>query len=270
MASKLSTNAPCPCGSGKKIKRCCGEKARTWKPFDFGAFQLAGPLRLTAVAQSIEESPVAHWLIGCARQMTIKAMQPDAGHIDVLIALLLTATAAEAAVNRLLEALVSRDEWEGKGKAKSVERLPFLDKWEKLSETLAMDPPLRRGEWPLQALQQTLQARHDLVHFKHSKNTKVYEARGAQQILYGPTHLEIDPALLDAPKEQVARSPVEDSLQPSKAEGYYLSFADVLVPVLDACPTTDSSLAHAVAEMRKYLGVVESETPKTRRPPAGT
>lgn len=259
MADKLSRNALCPCGSGKKIKRCCGERARTWKPVDFGSFQLAGPVRVQPVAQTTEESPIAHWLIDCARQMTLKAIQQNATHGDVLVALLLTVTAAEAAVNRLLEALVSVEEWEGKGGAKSAERLPFLEKWERLSKALAIEPPLRRGEWPLQALQQTLQARHDLVHFKHGKNTKVFEARGAQQIVYDvPMNLEIDSALLEAPKEQVSRSSVEDSLQPSKAEGYYLSFADVLVPVLDACPTNDRSLVYAVREMRKALGVVES------------
>jgi hypothetical protein len=269
MVEKLSRNAPCPCGSGNKIKRCCGERARTWKPIDFGSFQLAGPVRVQAIAQTTEESPVAHWLIDCARQATLKAKQSNAVHADVLVALLLTVTAAEAVVNRLLEALVSPAEWEGNGsRAKPVERLPLTEKWEKLSKTLALDPPFRRGEGVLQAFQQTLQARHDLIHFKHGKNAKVFEARGAQQVVYDvPMNIDIDPDLLVAPKEQVARSSVEDSLQPSRAEGYYLSFAEMLVPVLNACPTNDPSLAYAVDKMRNALGVVPSPS-NAGRPPS--
>ncbi len=246
-----------PLWSGKKIKRCCGEKARTWKPVDLGGgFQLAGPVRVRPVAQAIEESSIVHWLIDCARRMTLKAMQPEAGPGDVVIALLLTVTAAEAAANRLLEAFVSPDEWEGRGGAKPVEKLRFVEKWEKLSDLLRLTPPLRRGEGALQAFQGTLQARHDLVHFKHGKNTKVFEARGPQQVLYDvPANIEIDAALLSAPKDQLVRSPVEDSLQRSKAEGYYLSFANVLMPVLDACPIRDPSLRYAVREMRVALGV---------------
>jgi len=258
MAKKLSRNAPCPCRSGEKIKHCCGEKARGWKPVDFGSFQLAGPVRIQPVAQTIEESSIVQWLIDCARRMTLKAMQPNVGPGDVVIALLLTVTAAEAAANRLLEALVSADEWEGKGGGKSIEKLRFLAKWEKLSDLLRLTPPLRRGEGALQAFQQTLQARHDLVHFKHGKNTTVFEARGPQQVLYDvPAQIQIDPGFLAAPKDQVVRSPVEDSLQPSKVEGYYLTFANVLAPVLDACPTTDPSLRYAVREMRAALGVEE-------------
>jgi hypothetical protein len=262
MAKKLSRNAPCPCGSGKKIKHCCGEKARTWKPIDFGSFQTAGPLRVRPVAQTIQESSIVQWLIDCARRMTLKAMQPSSGPGDVLIALLLTVTAAEAAANRLLEALVSQAEWEGKDGAKSVEKLPFLEKWEKLSDLLRLTPPLRRGEGALQAFRYTLQARHDLVHFKHGKNAKVFEARGPEQVLYDvPANIEIDAALLSAPKDQVVSSPVEESLQGTKAEGYYLSFANVLMPVLDASPMTDPSLRHAIREMRVALGVEQDAAP---------
>jgi len=265
-ATKLSRNAKCPCRSGKKVKYCCGDKARTWKPIDFGLFQLAAPMRVTPVAQTIEESPIAHWLIECARRMTLRAMQPDATQGDVLVSLLLTVTAAEAAVNRLLEPLVSRDEWEGTSGLKSVERLRTPEKWEKLSDLLHMHPALRKGQAPLQTFTGTLEARHALVHFKHGMNRKVSEARGPEQILYDvPANIVVDSDLMSRPRTQVSKSPAEEALQPSKAEGYYLSFAALLLPTLNAYPTVDPSLAYAVREMRSALGVTGTEAEEADR-----
>jgi hypothetical protein len=35
MTEKIKRNDPCPCGSGKKYKKCCMDKATTTKMIDF-------------------------------------------------------------------------------------------------------------------------------------------------------------------------------------------------------------------------------------------
>lgn len=33
--AKVARSAPCPCGSGKKFKRCCGQSPRDYLPCDY-------------------------------------------------------------------------------------------------------------------------------------------------------------------------------------------------------------------------------------------
>jgi hypothetical protein len=44
MRRKLSRNAPCPCGSGKKYKHCCYDKGFEWQEDEAGALYKAVPL----------------------------------------------------------------------------------------------------------------------------------------------------------------------------------------------------------------------------------
>lgn len=53
MATRVSRNSPCPCGSGKKYKYCCGRKGaapkhRFWQPLGIGLL-LSAVLVATAV-----------------------------------------------------------------------------------------------------------------------------------------------------------------------------------------------------------------------------
>lgn len=41
---KISPNAPCPCGSGKKYKKCCINKKFTWMESDSGALAKSVPI----------------------------------------------------------------------------------------------------------------------------------------------------------------------------------------------------------------------------------
>jgi hypothetical protein len=47
---KLSRNAPCPCGSGKKYKHCCLTKGFDWVEGEDGTIQKSVPLSAEAVA----------------------------------------------------------------------------------------------------------------------------------------------------------------------------------------------------------------------------
>ena len=47
---KLSRNAPCPCGSGRKYKHCCLSKGFDWVEGEGGTIQKSVPLSSDAVA----------------------------------------------------------------------------------------------------------------------------------------------------------------------------------------------------------------------------
>jgi hypothetical protein len=52
---KLSRNAPCPCGSGKKHKHCCWGKGFTWVKDEQGQIRREVPLSTEAVAMLEEQ-----------------------------------------------------------------------------------------------------------------------------------------------------------------------------------------------------------------------
>jgi hypothetical protein len=55
---KLSRNAPCPCGSGKKYKHCCYRKDFDWLEDDEGSIFKSMPLsaKLKYVEQSLTQN----------------------------------------------------------------------------------------------------------------------------------------------------------------------------------------------------------------------
>ncbi|NBU20588.1 hypothetical protein EBS43_04095 [bacterium] len=66
-AAKTGRNEPCPCGSGKKYKRCCGvgaepkitppKAAQSSSPMDPGMFGNMDPQLMTQVAQAVQRLP---------------------------------------------------------------------------------------------------------------------------------------------------------------------------------------------------------------------
>jgi flagellar capping protein FliD len=66
-APKTGRNEPCPCGSGKKFKRCCGvgaepkitppKSAGGQNPMDPGMFGNLDPQMMTQVAQAVQRLP---------------------------------------------------------------------------------------------------------------------------------------------------------------------------------------------------------------------
>ena len=66
-APKMGRNEPCPCGSGKKFKRCCGVGAEPkitppkasggQSPMDPGLFGNLDPQMMTQVAQAVQRLP---------------------------------------------------------------------------------------------------------------------------------------------------------------------------------------------------------------------
>ena len=61
MPKKLSRNAPCPCGSGKKYKRCCIHKAFDWVEMDDGciARRVQVPKEVTEGFEELREAYIA-------------------------------------------------------------------------------------------------------------------------------------------------------------------------------------------------------------------
>jgi hypothetical protein len=54
MRERISRNAPCPCGSGKKYKQCCLRKGIEWSAKDDGMIVRATPLS-SETAEVVEE-----------------------------------------------------------------------------------------------------------------------------------------------------------------------------------------------------------------------
>ena len=55
MSEKHSRNEPCPCGSGKKYKKCCWKKEQQKTQTRFELFKGHGPASLDAAAKALKE-----------------------------------------------------------------------------------------------------------------------------------------------------------------------------------------------------------------------
>jgi hypothetical protein len=241
MAKKLSVNAPCPCKSGKKIKKCCGEPARRWRPVDLGGgVVLSAPPKIKARAVTTEEHSLPHWLLALARNAADDAGKPSAGNYHALMALLLVTTAGEAIVNRLLEPLVAEEEWIGSKEKKGLEWKSSPVKWAELSKRLGVDPPLRLGEKPLQGYARAVEARNALVHFRHSKNLTVSESDPVEWVVGEQPEIGLD-ELATRPKHAVATPQLGDDLEPAVAAKHFDSLRQMVEAVMERLP---DELAH--------------------------
>lgn len=55
MSEKHSRNEPCPCGSGKKYKKCCGKKQQLQKQMGFELFKGHGSMSMDAAAKALKD-----------------------------------------------------------------------------------------------------------------------------------------------------------------------------------------------------------------------
>lgn len=223
-----STYQPCPCGSGKKYKFCHRKDEKTPRGYiEIGPGLYAHDVQVAASTLRREEVPVPQWVLVQARRAAHLAAAPEAGHYEAFQTILMTAIACEAIVNRLLEPLVPVKEWE------SIERKQPVEKWERLSDMLSLDPPLRRGQEPLQSLAKTIRLRNDLMHFKHRKNIR--EFRGTEieaEWSGGGFHVDV-PQVLSQPVQQTSKENVIDALDPALAGGHLDPLLKILNAVLD-------------------------------------
>jgi hypothetical protein len=245
MPRKRSPNDPCPCKSGKKIKHCHGEPARTWQPVDFGGFVLSAPPRITARAVTTEESSLPHWLLALARNAADEAAKPHAGNYHALIALLIVTTAGEAIANRLLEPLVPEAEWIGTKEKRGLEWKSSPVKWAELSKRLGLNPPFRLGERPLQAYARAVEDRNALVHFRHSKNVAVSESDPVEWLM--GEHPAVTLAeLATRPQREVSTPQLRDRLHPEVAAKHFDSLREMVIAVVERLP---DELAHVGEEL---------------------
>ncbi len=240
MPRKRSPNDPCPCNSGKKIKHCHGEPARSWQPVDFGGFVLAAPPRITARAVTTEESSVPHWLLALARNAADEAARPSAGNYHALMALLLVTTAGEAIANRLLEPLVPEAEWIGMKEKRGLEWKSSPVKWAELSKRLGVNPPFRLGQRPLQAYARAVEDRNALVHFRHSKNLASSESEPVEWVMGERPPMTLA-ELATQPKREVSTPQIGEGLQPEVAAKHFDSLREMVVAVVEHLP---DELAH--------------------------
>lgn len=219
-----------------------------------GDFQLSLRREAKAVAVIEEDSKLPLWLLANAKAVAMHNCRVQgASEWDGFIALTSICTAAEALANRLLEPLVSPQEWNGLGK-KSVERWSPADKWVKLSALLKTDPTFTHGTEPMQSLKELIDARNDLVHFKHGKNVRRFETEIPFRL---GTTLPTPEQMVKAPRSKVLQEGcVEPTLAPSLAASYYKAFERVLLPVLDRCGGT--VVADVADRIRETLNIADA------------
>ena len=245
--SKPSRNALCPCQSGKKIKNCCGEAARRWRPIDFGGFTLTGPPRGSVSLVLSRESDLPQRLVAMARRAAVAAADPGAGDYEAASALLLVNTAAEAVLNRLLEPLVTADDWVGTKGRPGLERARTEKKWVRLSELLRMKPHLLGDREPLCAFLKTVDARNSLVHFKHGENWETVETPSVPWNWGGTTEIPAGDLARQRPKRIIEEGQLQGALTREAVTRYFASFKTLLTEVLKHCPADDAHVASAVA-----------------------
>ena len=168
------------------------------------------------------ESPLPCLLVTYAREAHLRLAERPITRREPMLALLLTVTAGEAVVNRLLEPLVSEQDW---GK---LERRGSAQKWVRLADELGLVGQIAEGNDPLAGFLKVVAARHSIVHFKHGPNLQSLTA----------TPLEVVPGQaitvsMSELKPQVLGM-AEDALDRTKATLYYPSLEKLVRRVLDA------------------------------------
>lgn len=186
-------------------------------------------------------SQVPHWLIALAERTHRDVLRPEANYLNGLMALLLTVTAAEAAINCMLEPLMSKEEWLGTGKKRNgFDFAPTAAKWERLSRELGLAQPLAEDVEPLAPFLKTITARHALVHYKHSRNINEH-VLGPAKFSFGTSTMIPIGAFIEA-GQGTQLGEAEAAMAPEAARAYYPSFEKLLRAVLPAYAAKDDSL----------------------------
>jgi hypothetical protein len=253
---KPSRNDPCPCQSGKKIKHCHGDAVRGWEPVDIGnGFTVSAPPTMSLSLVVSQESDLPERLVGMARKASARASEAAAGEYEVVSALLLVNTAAEAVLNRLLEALLPAPEWTGSGKRDGLERASTAKKWVRLSEVLKMKPNLSRDREPLRSFLATVETRNALVHFKHGENVEVVETPRVKWTWGENVTVNAGELVRAPPAAVLTPAKLNGRFTPQAAAGYFDSLRSLLLAVLDHCP---EPLAHVASAVRSALTMDET------------
>lgn len=187
-------------------------------------------------------SIVPWWLVALAQRAHQDLLHPQANNYNDLMALLLTVTAGEAAVNRLLEPLVSREVWFGTGKKRGgLDFAPTGARWVRLSKELALVPPLEEAHEPLASFLKTVDARHALVHFKHSHNIHELVAKPVTLSLNAPTLVPVEDFFGSSPDSQLGEA--DAAIAPEVARSYFPSLEKLLGAVLPAYAAKEDGIA---------------------------
>lgn len=179
-------------------------------------------VQASAVIASVEDQRLQGWLTERAAAGFRATQMPGADHYQTLLTVLLSALAAEALVNRLLEPLLSADEW-----SKMERDLGTPEKWMRLYDRLRLTP--KAGS--MQKLRALFKLRNDLVHLKHSTTLIRKETPVPLKWALRPKG---EPP--KAPAEVTADPKLRERLEPRCAADYYGCVRDLLVGVLESYP----------------------------------
>jgi hypothetical protein len=186
-------------------------------------------------------SIVPWWLVALAERAHRNVLDARATNHDGLMVLLLTVTAGEAAVNRLLEPLVSGKEWFGTGKKRGgLDFAPTAAKWTRLCRELGIAPPLDEVTEPLASFLKTIGARHALVHYKHSRNTNELVAGPVKTSVASNSDGSI--AYVFGAGEGTKLGEADAAISPDAARNYFPTLEKVLRAVLPAYKAKDDSI----------------------------
>lgn len=208
--------------------------------------------RIVAVVE--EDSKLPLWLLANAKAVAMHNCRVQgASEWDGFVALTSVCTAAEALANRLLEPLVPAREWDGSGR-RSVERWSLPEKWVKLSGIVKTNPVFTLGTEPMQSFKKVIDARNALVHFKHGKNVRRFEAEKPFRL--GKALPTVEEIVKQPPRKVLQEGIVQQTLAPSLAPSYFEAFERVLLPILDTC--AGSAVAEVANRIRETLDIAEA------------
>jgi hypothetical protein len=266
----VAESAPCPCDSGRSHGECCGRNESTgWYLFTFpdGRFlHMRKPQIQTSLIRTVAP-PYVEFLIKVAGLSLQAAQRPDAGEYGGLIALLTTATALEALVNRLLETVLPPEKWKKIEKKASHEA-----KWLKLYGALKIKPELSPDRSPLRDFRELIAARNRLIHYKHGEHVETFQMPAPSSWKLGPEGGELDvklPKQLPALPDSILRS----LMAPSKAPDYAAILVAMTRPILAAHPSdafgVAQNLSIEIDRLEVAIAAARAATTRTslRRPP---
>jgi hypothetical protein len=129
----LGEEEPCRCMSGKAYRACHLDSDLVDKNRAVKVQMEGGPIlsmhvdTVAAELEQVTEFPLPSWLLGQARDLAAGASGPSGGEEWTIMTVIMSAIAAEAVVNRLLEPRTPPEKWAGR---KGIERKATLDrKW---------------------------------------------------------------------------------------------------------------------------------------------
>jgi len=230
-----SGEQPCACGSGKKARKCCDRPTR-WATSHAGILADGSSIEVHGVTASMDVvafPPLPLELFQLARLARDAATDPTATYLATLQCVVLAAAAAEAAVNVLLQPLLSESEWNGEGKRRGFSWESPKRKWLRLSRVIPTDPLLELHTGPFAPVAALLDLRNSVMHFRIEHHMQRLSVPLTPPV-FDKGHL----TLVGAPEHEIRRAMgtlagLPDELSVQKAPGYFAAVADLFVFVLE-------------------------------------